>query len=367
MGIRRSHRLEVLQEILLSLARLSGRCRTLGQVRSNNELPIAHGLCHCGCGEATKPAPKTSRRNGWVKGEPMRFVDGHSARLRRINPELVGFSPPNPSGRCMCGCGRATRIAPRSNLQLGWLKGEPIRFIHGHHARRSVSFETDVDYRNVDLGHLTPCWIWLRARCGNYGCVWRHRDGRRTPTFAHRLSYEHHIGPIGDGLTIDHLCEIKLCVNPDHLEPVSSGENTRRAARRKSVRRKPRKPHRSKGGTRPSYAEDEPPYEVVHAGHDSPCWLWLRAVSHNGYPVRILTRKLRTSRRSVYAHRVCWARVHGPIPEGHEIDHLCGNISCVNPDHLESVPADVHRTRTVERRRRHPLTAVPAHPSGRGQ
>ncbi|HTT27741.1 MAG TPA: hypothetical protein VMG37_04980 [Solirubrobacteraceae bacterium] len=44
-------------------------------------------------------------------------------------------------------------------MQLGWLKGEPIRFIHGHHARRSVSFETDVDYRIVDLGHLTPCWI----------------------------------------------------------------------------------------------------------------------------------------------------------------------------------------------------------------
>jgi hypothetical protein len=42
-------------------------------------------------------------------------------------------------------------------LQLGWLKGEPIRFIHGHHARRSVSFDTDVDYRIVDLGHLTPC------------------------------------------------------------------------------------------------------------------------------------------------------------------------------------------------------------------
>jgi hypothetical protein len=43
--------------------------------------------------------------------------------------------------------------------------------------------------------------------------------------FAHRWSYEHYIGPIESGLVIDHLCRTPTCVNPYHLEPVTSAEN----------------------------------------------------------------------------------------------------------------------------------------------
>jgi hypothetical protein len=46
--------------------------------------------------------------------------------------------------------------------------------------------------------------------------------------FAHRISWELFRGPIPHGLTIDHLCENKHCVNPNHLEPVTSVENSRR-------------------------------------------------------------------------------------------------------------------------------------------
>lgn len=45
---------------------------------------------------------------------------------------------------------------------------------------------------------------------------------------AHRAAYEHYVGPIPDGLHIDHLCRNKLCVRPDHLEPVTAAENNRR-------------------------------------------------------------------------------------------------------------------------------------------
>ena len=74
---------------------------------------------------------------------------------------------------------------------------------------------------------VTPggCWEWLgyRDRKG-YG-VFSIND---RPTRVARASYEAFVRPIPDGLTIDHLCRNPPCVNPDHLEPVSRGENVLR-------------------------------------------------------------------------------------------------------------------------------------------
>jgi hypothetical protein len=67
------------------------------------------------------------------------------------------------------------------------------------------------------------CWNWTNAPnhngYGQYGS-----QGMRP----HRIAYELLVGPIPDGLTLDHLCRNKLCVNPDHVEPVTRGENARR-------------------------------------------------------------------------------------------------------------------------------------------
>lgn len=68
------------------------------------------------------------------------------------------------------------------------------------------------------------CWTWTGNVAGRYGHV---RDQGRTYQ-VHRLVYSLLVGPIPDGLTLDHLCRNRLCVNPAHLEPVSNRENTLR-------------------------------------------------------------------------------------------------------------------------------------------
>lgn len=77
----------------------------------------------------------------------------------------------------------------------------------------------------------TPtCWIWTAGASAGYGRI---HDGGRWRA-AHRVSYELHRGIIPEGMTLDHLCRNKLCVNPDHLEMVTSAENTRRHYRLKT-------------------------------------------------------------------------------------------------------------------------------------
>ena len=49
--------------------------------------------------------------------------------------------------------------------------------------------------------------------------------GDNTTVMAHRWSYEHHAGPIPNGHDLDHLCRNRRCVNPDHLEPVTTSTN----------------------------------------------------------------------------------------------------------------------------------------------
>lgn len=71
------------------------------------------------------------------------------------------------------------------------------------------------------------CWIWIGARAPNgYGQIVV--SGPRRVLLAHRLSYQTYVGPIPDGLVIDHLCRVRACVRPDHLEPVTVGENSAR-------------------------------------------------------------------------------------------------------------------------------------------
>lgn len=70
------------------------------------------------------------------------------------------------------------------------------------------------------------CWVWVgRLSRHGYG---RLRRGARL-VFAHVHVYETLVGPVPEGLELDHTCRVRACVNPAHLEPVTHAENMRRA------------------------------------------------------------------------------------------------------------------------------------------
>jgi hypothetical protein len=71
----------------------------------------------------------------------------------------------------------------------------------------------------------TGCWLWTAGKFRKgYGCF---RVGGRTGKTwgAHAYAYAMLVGPVPDGLVLDHLCRTRLCVNPDHLEPVTHRVN----------------------------------------------------------------------------------------------------------------------------------------------
>jgi hypothetical protein len=93
----------------------------------------------------------------------------------------------------------------------------------------------DLFWSKVDQsGGPDACWPWLgKINRGGYG-EYRQRGSRASLRYswrAHRVAFELVIGPIPSGLVIDHLCRMRACVNPGHMEPVTHLENLRRGKR----------------------------------------------------------------------------------------------------------------------------------------
>ncbi len=152
--------------------------------------PIEPGLCQCGCGQRTSIVKETNRRLGLIAGQPYRFIRGHRARLPQFRP-----TGPRP--------GRLARFWEQTRLQWGPL--------------------------------AMPCLIWTGALYPNgYGRV---RLAGRTG-YAHRLAYEEAIGPIPGRAQVDHHCDRKACIAPNHLFLGSHRANARDAASKGFLHRK---------------------------------------------------------------------------------------------------------------------------------
>ncbi len=162
---------------------------------------------------------------------------------------------------CECGCGQPAPIAPSNHRKHGHIKGQYLRFIHGHNARDHRDLWDRIRSRCVSDG---DCLIWQGAIRGlGYGAI--NINGRNMAV--HRVVYEYFNGPIPHGLQLDHVrargCRSRLCCNVDHLEPVTPRINVLRGDSVGAVNAS--KTHCPRGH---EYTSDNlQPYALQHRGH----------------------------------------------------------------------------------------------------
>lgn len=85
-----------------------------------------------------------------------------------------------------------------------------------------------LDQRLLNMSELDDngCWVWSKYKePRGYGKINVHSE----PRLAHRVSYEFFVGPIPDGLFLDHMCFNRACINPDHLRVVTNKQNMEHA------------------------------------------------------------------------------------------------------------------------------------------
>jgi hypothetical protein len=178
--------------------------------------------CACGCGRWTVRIKETNSHWGHIKGKWFHYLRWHHPH-RGIR--WTGALP-----RCECGCGRKVSCASQTARRDGYIKGQPLRFIRGHNGRKNLGrgFNPATAYRIKNQPNFpSPCWIWTRGLSNGRGTFTR----RKRIIYAHRYFYELRFGFVRGGLELDHLCAVKRCVNPDHLEAVTASEHGRRSRR----------------------------------------------------------------------------------------------------------------------------------------
>lgn len=99
---------------------------------------------------------------------------------------------------------------------------QAVRYVRGPAIERFVN--------KVQFTDSCWCWIGAKNKVSRYGIF---RDTKAVS--AHRWAYQYFRGEIPAGLTLDHLCRVRQCVNPDHLEPVTQRENLLRGQNLKTV------------------------------------------------------------------------------------------------------------------------------------
>lgn len=165
----------------------------------------------------------------------------HYTRWVRHGDPLAGApcSPDKMQGvpiNAMCSADGCDRPAARRSDIGPLCINHSVKYRKIGHLGKWVKPKRDVIERLTEKATPEPntgCWLWTAS--GNnagYGVILI--DGKRGPgrpgkfVLAHRLMYERTVGPIPHGLDLDHLCRVRCCINPAHLEPVTRSVNLKR-------------------------------------------------------------------------------------------------------------------------------------------
>ncbi len=123
--------------------------------------------------------------------------------------------------RCKCDCGQESFVAS-FDLRYGRTKSCGCSQPFGGEIPKTPVERFEAKWTPVTE---SGCWLWLASTNHNgYGQFMFNK----TMVRAHRFAYELYRGPIPVGLQIDHLCRVRCCVNPWHMEPVTNRENSLR-------------------------------------------------------------------------------------------------------------------------------------------
>ena len=114
----------------------------------------------------------------------------------------------------------------RNQVAKGYCRKHYTRFIRHGDPHTSQWKETawerlEQRIKKVDHGFHQPCWEFTNSLHAGYGQMFHEYK----KYYTHRVSYEHHHGPIPEDLVVDHICCNKKCCNPDHLDAVTHEEN----------------------------------------------------------------------------------------------------------------------------------------------
>jgi len=266
----------------------------------------------------------------------------------------------------VCGCRTTGR------LQRGMCKMHYKRWSRAQAVEDAPITDADKARFWAKVDKTDTCWNWTGSLTpGGYSQF--SLQGGRVNARGHRVSYEIHCGKVPLGLQLDHLCRNRRCVNPAHLEAVTQRVNTLRGTGPTAVNARATHCKQGHGFTaqntvvNPRFPRSRTCRECArlasvakafysryrenallvclkpdqHTDADKArfwakvdktgtCWNWTGSRLPSGYPRFNISKP----RGSGYGHRFSYEIHYGEIPAGLAIQHLCGNFSCVRPEHL---------------------------------